>query len=82
MGYTLVPTQTEPVWDPAHRRAAEALALGRHLHAVPEPAPATAPAGPVELELGAGDYAIDDIDLADRVGPIGPVCECSGGAWS
>jgi transposase len=80
--HPLVAPQREPVWDPAHRRAAEALALGRHLHAVPEPAPLTAPAGPVELELGAGDYAIDDVDLAERVGPVGPVCECSGGAWS
>lgn len=67
------PPGSPPVWDPAHRAAAEAIALAphrRHLHVVPDPAPA----GPVSLELGAGDYDVAEIDL----GRYDLGCGCSG----
>lgn len=54
-----------PIWDPAHRAAAEAIALAphrRHLRAVPEP-PTTA-ASRAGLELGDGDWDVEAIDMA------------------
>ncbi len=51
-----------PVWDPAQRAAAEALALAphrRHLSVVSH----TGPAGPAGLDLGEGDYDVAPIDL-------------------
>jgi transposase len=74
--HTLRPGATEPVWDPAHRAAAEAIALGRSrpvLRVVPPPAePEPPPAG--RLELGDGDYDVDAPDLEARYGG----CGCTG----
>jgi transposase len=73
--HRLQPGATEPVWDPAHRAAAEAIALGRHrpaLHLVPPAADEPAPAG--RLVLGDGDYDVEAPDLAARYGG----CGCTG----
>lgn len=43
-------------WDPAHRWAAEALALGRHLHVVPDPVGVVTSEETERLDLGDGDY--------------------------
>ena len=73
--HLLQPGATEAVWDPAHRAAAEAIALGPHrprLRLVgpgPEPAP---PAGLVDL--GLGDYDVEPLDLDARYGG----CGCQG----
>lgn len=58
------------VWDPEHRQAAEALALGHNTGRVPDLRLVSndEPVTPVErLDLG-GDYDIADINLADRIG--------------
>ena len=73
--HRLQPDAAGPVWDPAHRAAAEAIALGRHrpaLRVVPPPAEEPAPAG--RLDLGDGDYDVDAPDLAARYG----ACGCTG----
>ena len=64
---------SEPQWLPEHRAAAEAIALGRHgRHLRPvanvDGAPSVAV---VPLELGDGDFDVDDPDL-DLFGAIGP----------
>jgi transposase len=70
--HQLRPDATEAVWDPTHRAAAEAIALGRvrpRMRLVappPEPPPA-----PSRLELGDGDYDVDDPDLDARYGGCG-----------
>jgi hypothetical protein len=58
------------VWLPEHRAQLEALALagkpvhdGRHLHVVPTPVEPWE-----QLQLGDGDYDVDDPDLATRYG--------------
>lgn len=74
--HVLRPGATEPVWDPAHRAAAEAIALGRSrppLRLVP--APSEPPSR--RLELGEGDYDVDAVDLAARYGG----CGCTGKGW-
>ena len=74
--HTLSPGATEPVWDPAHRQAAEAIALGRarpDLRLVPAPV-APAAQTPGRLELGEGDYDVDCVDLEGRYGG----CGCTG----
>ena len=71
--HTLSPGATEPVWDPAHRQAAEAIALGRarpDLRLVPAPV-APAAQTPGRLELGEGDYDVDCVDLEGRYGGCG-----------
>jgi transposase len=73
--HRLQPGATEPVWDPTHRAAAEAIALGRHrprLRVVPPPAE-PGPADSGRLELG-GDYDVESLDLAARYGG----CGCTG----
>lgn len=75
--HTLAPPGSGPVWDPAHRAAAEAIALSPHrrhlslVHGVGEH-PSPEPAGSSGLELGAA-YEVEAIDLSryDR-------CGCSG----
>lgn len=73
--HQLQPGAEGPVWDPAHRQAAEAIALGRSgplLRRLEAPPPA--PAGPGRLELGAGDYDVEAVDLPGRYGD----CGCTG----
>lgn len=71
--HTLNAGRRVDVWDPEHRQAAEALALGWNtdrpdLRVITNEEPA-----PVErLDLG-GDYDIADIDLAERIGTDGEV---------
>jgi hypothetical protein len=62
--HRLQPPGSDDVWDPAHRAAAEAAALGRHrpLRLVP---PAKDPA---PLQLPFGDYDVEPPDLAARYG--------------
>jgi transposase len=73
--HRLQPGATEPVWDPAHRTAAEAIALGRHgrpaLVVVP---PLAEPPGGGRLELGDGDYDVEELNLDARYGG----CGCTG----
>jgi transposase len=71
--HLLAPGSDEPVWDPGHRRSAEAIALSRSgpsLRVVRADEP---PASPVRLELG-GDYDVDEPDLAARYRG----CGCTG----
>lgn len=77
--HRLQPGATEAVWDPAHRAAAEAIALGRAHPALAVLAPVVAPTGPrrdpgARLELGEGDYDVEALDLGGRYG----VCGCTG----
>jgi hypothetical protein len=75
--HKLQPGATEPVWDPAHRAAAEAIALGRsrpRLALVPPPAADEEPVSAGRLELGEGDYDVDALDLEARYGG----CGCTG----
>jgi transposase len=70
----VVAAGTEPQWLPEHRAAAEAIALGRHgrhLRAVTDFDDVEPSATPAVLELGDGDYDVDEPDLA-MFGPIGP----------
>jgi hypothetical protein len=74
--HELSPGTSGPVWEPGHRQAAEAIALGRGrpaLRVVPPPADEDPPAGG-RLELGDGDYDIDAVDLVARYG----ACGCTG----
>lgn len=74
--HRLQPGATEAVWDTDDRTAAEAIALGRarpDLHVVaiasdPEPGPQR------RLDLGEGDYDVDEVDLDARYGG----CGCTG----
>ena len=73
--HDLAPPGSPPVWDPAHRRAAEALALAPH--ARPRLRVVTRDElQPQELlELGDGDYEVEVPDLSRyELGPIG--CGC------
>ncbi len=67
---------TEPVFDPAHLAACEAIALGRtrpQLTLIT--GNGTVPAATsARLDLGEGDYEVEVPDLAARYGG----CECSG----
>ena len=61
--HELAPPGSPPVWDPAHRRAAEAIALAPHLRHREHPTPdAWVAAEP--LDLGEGDYGVAAPDLA------------------
>lgn len=80
--HRLSPGASEPVWDPAHRAAAEAIALGRahpHLTLVAPWAPDADDANDSHdwsgrLDLGEGDYDIEQVDLEVRYGG----CGCTG----
>ena len=77
--HLLDPDATQPVWDPAHRQAAEAIALGRGttmLRRLEQAAPASPePVGQSDrLELGEGDFCVEPIDLDARYGG----CGCTG----
>lgn len=73
--HRLQPGATEAVWDPAHRAAAEAIALGRARPSLAVVAPTAARSGPgARLELGEGDYDVEALDLDARYG----VCGCTG----
>jgi transposase len=77
--HVLDPDATEPVWDPAHRQAAEAIALGRTgtlLRRLDEPVtPSALPPAVSRLDLGEGDFWVDVVDLHARYGG----CGCTGG---
>lgn len=66
--HQLAPPGADDVWDPVHRRDAEAAALSstrrRHLHVV-APVEAAPPSSSDRLELGAGDFdvAVPDLGL-------------------
>lgn len=88
--HPIAPAGSEPQWLPEHRAAAEAIALGRrrrHLRPVAEEVSRDTPLHSVVLELGDGDYDVDDPDLGvlGLIGPhpdIEPVvegCGCTGG---
>ncbi|MGH9070932.1 MAG: hypothetical protein ACRDX8_07175, partial [Acidimicrobiales bacterium] len=68
-----------PVWDPAHRAAAEAIALAPHRRR--EAAGTCAPPSGRQrgLDLGTGDYEVEPVDLAryDLARPE-PGCGCLG----
>jgi hypothetical protein len=71
---------SDPQWLPEHRAAAEAIALGRHgrhLRAVEAQPPPPPPCG--DLDLGDGDYDVEDPDLGvfDLLGPE-PTAEAAG----
>jgi transposase len=75
--HRLAPAGSEPQWLPEHRAAAEAIAMGRrHLRPVADTAPA--PARPVVLELGAGDYDVAAPDLAAYESITSDGCGCLG----
>ncbi len=68
--HRLAAAGSEPQWLPEHRAAAEAIALGRHgrhLRRVVD----VAERAIVRLDLGAGDYDVEDPDL-DMFEAIGP----------
>lgn len=72
--HAVAPPGSEPVWDPVHRRQAEAMALAPHvrrrLHAV---VPTVGdPLG--LLELGDGDYEVEIPDLGSY--GFGDSCGC------
>jgi hypothetical protein len=75
--HRLQPGATEPVWDPAHHQAAEAIALGRSrpmLRVLEAPGPQMAAPNGARLELGEGDYEVEDVDMSVRYGG----CGCTG----
>jgi hypothetical protein len=77
--HTATSASAEVVWDPAHRAAAQSIALGdrrsgRHLHAVPDAQCHDAQCHdgkPVQLALGDGDFDVEVPDLDRRYGPRG-----------
>ncbi len=71
--HRLVPPGSEPQWLPEHRAATEAIALGRHGRHL-RPVTGTTeglPPAVVGLDLGAGDYDVEDPNL-DAFEVIGP----------
>ena len=68
---------TGPVWDPAHRAAAEEIALAphrAHLRLLPEVSATAGSAPEGLLELGPGDYEVAPVELSRY--DLG--CGCSG----
>lgn len=73
---------SDPQWLPEHRAAAEAIALGRHgrpQRGVEAQPPPPLPPCVGELDLGEGDYDVEEPDLGvfDLLGPE-PVAESAG----
>jgi len=64
--HRLAPAGSPDVWDPAHRAAAEAAALGRHRPALRLVSPAATPAPSTPLQLPFADYDVEAPDLAER----------------
>jgi transposase len=63
-----------PVWDPAHRAAAEAIALAPHRRHLGVVAKAPTPTSVAGLDLGDGDYDVAPVDL----GRYDTGCGCMG----
>jgi transposase len=75
--HAIAPPGSEPVWDPAHRKAAEALALAPHARPRLHLVTADEPVHQEALELGDGDYEVEVPDLGRyEFGPAG--CGCGG----
>jgi len=73
--HRIAPAGSPAVWDPAHRAAAEAIALAPHRrHPVAVPEPLASPVVP--LDLGPGDYDVEEVDLGRYDGGTG--CGCTG----
>ena len=79
--HRLAPGAAEPVWDPAHRAAAEAIAMGRSRPKLVVVPPCGADADDDDgrdpsqrLDLGEGDYDVEDVNLEARYGG----CGCTG----
>ncbi|MGD9706033.1 MAG: IS21 family transposase [Acidimicrobiia bacterium] len=68
--HRIVTDGRDEIWDPEHRRVAEAAALAstrpRHLHIVAPPPTGTTAAGVGRLELPGGDFDVAAPDLAAR----------------
>ncbi len=64
--HRLAPPGSDDVWDPAHRAAAEAAALGGSRPALRLVPPASSPAPSVPLPLPLCDYDVEVPDLAER----------------
>jgi transposase len=62
--HDLAPAGSPPVWDPAHRRAAEAMALAPHARRRLSLVTRDEIAHQEPLELGEGDYEVEIPDLA------------------
>lgn len=75
--HQIAPAGSEPVWDPAHRRQAEEVALSRHSRARKGPPEAQSLVD--ALDLGEGDYDIEPIQLEAFDLDFGCGCGWSGG---
>lgn len=70
--HTLAPPGSDDVWDPAHRAAAEAAALGRHRRRHERPELRLVPGGqPPQAPLPFAEFDVDPVDLAARYGTEG-----------
>lgn len=67
--HRLAPPGSDDVWDPAHRAAAEAAALGRCRPALRLVPPTSA--APSLQQLPFADYDVEAPDLAKRYGVAG-----------
>jgi transposase len=69
--HELAPKGSEPQWLPEHRRAAEAIVLGRRHLGVVEAVAAQSSAPASSVDLGTGDYDVATPDLG-QMAVIGP----------
>jgi hypothetical protein len=77
--HRIAPAGSCPVWDPAHRRAAEAMALAPHRR--PHLVVVDAPEPTLAFDFGDGDYDVDEPDLGRYEAQVlGDGCGCGGGA--
>ena len=72
--HAVAPPGSPPVWDPAHRRAAEALALAPHARRYLQAAIPTVVEPLGLLDLGDGDYEVEVPDLGCY--GLGDTCGC------